>query len=332
MSPSNTLILQNLELGQGNRDSVLFDNNELVLKSGVTQGSFESEVLAVPEFTDVVASWNSQTPPGTFVELWVRVRKSETWSQWFSYGKWSDNGRNLGSIKGQKDDVARLETDLLRVLDGPADAIQYKLDLIRDNAEIATPRVRLIAFTWTPFVQGEDNYTGAEIALDVSPRAQLPVPKIGNIICSPTSLATVMAYHGHVEDTEQVAAGARDNGAGIYGNWSYNVAYAAEKGFTAWVQRCNSMEDVRKYLAQGLPIIASVRIAAKEELEGALSAYSSGHLLVITGLTRKDNQDYVLVNDPAAHRDEDVPRQYRLDQFMKAWPKKLVYVLTKQQG
>ena len=327
----NTLILQKHDLTRGTGDSVGFNQDfELVLEEGRTRGSFQSEILSgLPGFTDLVASWNSKTGEGTFIELRIRVRKDGIWSQWFSYGQWSDNGRNTGSIKGQKDEIALLEIDLLKVQEGFADAIQFKLDLTRREAGSASPRVRLVAFSWTPYQQEKDSYASDEISLTVPPRAQLPVPEIGNIICSPTSLATVMAYHGFEETTEQVAAGARDNGAGIYGNWSYNIAYVAEKGFTAWVQRCNSMEDVKYFLRQGLPVIASIRIAAKEELEGAISAYPGGHLLVITGLTRQDGQDYVLVNDPAAHKDEDVPRRYRLDQFNKAWSKKRIYVVKK---
>jgi|SRR5690554_5564502 len=328
MAPVNTLILQAAQLDQGSKEGVRFVDSELVLDAGCSQGWFQSQVLDLPPFTDGVASWNSSTSQGTFVELLVKVRKEGVWSRWFSYGKWSDNGNNIGSIKGQKDEIAVLKTDLLTIQDGCADAIQYKLKLSREDAQGDSPRVRLLAFSWTPLQPKVDNYTSAEIALDVAPRAQLSVPEIGNIICSPTSLATVMAYHGHEEKTEQVAAGARDNGAGIYGNWSYNVAYAAEKGFTAWVQCCDSLEDVKPYLKQGLPIIASVRIQDKAELEGALSAYPSGHLLVITGLTHKDGEDYVLVNDPAAHEKQDVPRQYRYHQFIKAW-KNRIYVLTK---
>jgi len=325
------LILQSQALAKGTHESTLFNQEfQLVLEEGKTQGSFQSDPLVgLPKFIDLVASWNSNTPERTFVQLWVKVKKNHTWSQWFSYGKWSDNGRNIGSIKGQQDEIAKLETDLLRVNDGYADAIQFKLDMYRDDAGVTSPRIRLVAFTWTPYEQSKNRYVSDEIALNVAPRAQLPVPEIGNIICSPTSLATVMAYHRYVESTEQVAAGARDNGAGIYGNWSYNIAYASEKGFTAWVQRCDSMEDVKQYLLKGLPVVASVRIAAKEELEGALSAYSGGHLLVITGLTQKDGQDYVLVNDPAAHSEEAVPRQYRLDQFNEAWSRRRIYVLTK---
>lgn len=329
MLPSNTLILEGLDLNKGAKTGLVFRDGAIGLAKGQIQGILESPVLAVPEFVDLVASWNSTTLRGAFVELFVKV-KGESWSQWFSYGRWSDNARNIGSIKGQKDEVARLEVDLLRVLTAGADAIQFRLELTRENPDVPTPRVRLIAFTWTPKKLADNKYTGANMALKVAPRAQLPVPKIGNIICSPTSLATVMAYHGRDESTEFVAAGARDNGAGIYGNWSYNVAYASEKGFTAWVQRCDSMEDVLHYLRQGLPIIASVRIADKEELTGARSAYPGGHLLVITGLIRQDGKDYVLVNDPAAQTEEEVPRQYRLDQFMQAWSNRIIYVLKKQ--
>lgn len=324
----NTILLQKEALGKGHGQGVVVTDT-LSLEEGAVAGSFESETLSVPIFKDVVASWNSTTALGTWVELSVRVRKGQVWSGWFSYGKWSDNGRNTGSIKGQKDDLAVLDVDLLRVHEGFADGIQFKLELSRDTADLSSPSVRLIGFSWSPFEEPEVKYISHKVSLDVSPRAQLPVPEIGNIICSPTSLATVMAYHGYVEETTQVAAGARDNGANIYGNWSYNVAYAAEKGFTAWVERCNSLEDVKKYLDQGLPIIASVRIKDKEELEGALSAYPSGHLLVITGLAHEDGQDYVLVNDPAAHKDEDVPRKYRYDQFIQAWGRKRIYVLHK---
>ena len=328
MVPSNTLLLTD-DLAKGEKNGLIFQDGVLLLAPGQVRGSLESPTLPLPQFTELVASWNSATEAGTYVELALKVKKGPAWSRWFSYGKWSDKGANLGSLKDQADEVARLEVDLLKVLEGRGDAVQYRLELSRENPDQPSPQVRLIALTWAPAKPTDKVYTPAEAALGVSPRAQLPVPEIGNIICSPTSLATVMAYHGCSEETEKVAAGVKDNGAGIYGNWSYNVAYAAERGFTAWVQRCDSMEDVKEYLEQGLPIIASVRIAAKEELTGALSAYSNGHLLVITGLTSIDGQDYVLVNDPAANRDEDVPRRYRLDQFLKAWPRKLIYVLQK---
>lgn len=328
----NTLLVQGRELGQGRPASVVVTPEaQIALADGAAAGSFISEPLTdLPPFTNMVASWNSATTAGTYVELMVRVSYKAQWSRWFSYGRWSDGGNNGGSIRGQEDQIARLDTDLLHIKAPFADTIQYKLNLFRSDTNQNSPRVRLVGFTWTPAELKRAGFACAEIALDVAPRAQLPIPEIGNKICSPTSLATVMAYHGIDEETECVAAGARDNGAKIYGNWSYNVAYAAERGFTAWVQRCDSLDDVKRLLLQGLPVIASIRTTDKKELDGTQMPYPAGHLVVITGFTCREGAAYVLVKDPAAHRPEDVPRQYRLEQFDQAWTRKLIYVVAKQ--
>lgn len=325
----NLLLLRGDDLNRGKKIGLVYEEGVLSLAQGETKGTLESPELSLPTFTELVASWNASTPPGAYVELSVRVRTGGLWSRWFTYGKWADNGANGGSVKGQADETARLDVDLLRLLSRPADTLRFKLDLFREDPGLPGPRVRLIAFTYAPKVHSPRPYTHVDIALRVPPRAQLSVPSIGNVICSPVSLATVMAYHGHIEEIEQTSAGVKDNGEGIYGNWSYNVAYAAERGFTAWVQRCNSLEDVKQYLLQGLPVIASIRTAAKEDLPGANMAYTSGHLLVVTGLLVQDGKPYVLVNDPAAHRDEDVQRQYPLERFLKAWTRKMIYVLQK---
>ena len=48
-------------------------------------------------------------------------------------------------------------------------------------------------------------------------------------------------------------------------------------------------------------------------------AYSSGHLIVLVGFKQIDGVWYGVVNDPAATTDEEVPREYRLDQLLEAW-------------
>lgn len=334
-------------LRAGTASNIVFADGGLQLAPGASEGTFESAEFPLPAFTQLVASWNSTTPPGTFVELSVQVKANGAWSRWFSYGKWSDNGANIGSVKEQRDELAALDVDLLQVLDGAADAVRFKLhfslhlskagsDLANavvtpaghDTGHQAGPLVRLVAFTYTPAEPVVRPYVHEDVALSVPTRAQLPVPDIGRIICSPTSLAMVMAHYGHDEQTEQVAAGAKDNGAGIYGNWSYNVAYAGEKGFTAWVERCNSFEDVKDYLKQGVPVIASIRTAKDDPLPGAVMPYPFGHLLVVTGLAEDNGERFVLVNDPAAHSEDDVPRRYPLERFLQTW-RNIIYVIQR---
>ena len=138
----------------------------------------------------------------------------------------------------------------------------------------------------------------------------------------------VMAYYGVVEETEKVAMGTIDNGLSIYGNWSYNVAYAGEKGFDAFVLHCKGFESIYAYLSKGMPVVATIKIKEKEALEGALQAYPSGHLIVITGYEVRNGVPYVLVNDPATSQIDGVARAYKLDQFMSAW-KNIIYVIKK---
>lgn len=370
MQTGNLLLLRNEALQDalrsGTASGIVFADGALELAAGEAEGTLESAEFSLPAFTELVASWNSTTPPGTFVELSVQVKAHGAWTRWFSYGQWSDDGANVGSIKDQRDENAQLDVDLLRVLSGSADAVRFRLRLTRTASEtvdspiesgghagsdrasdvrnaprldgrndshyqvpgdcLTGPRVRLVAFTFSPVDPASGPYIHEDVALQVPLRAQLPVPDIGRIICSPTSLAMVMHYYGHNEDTEQVAAGARDNGAGIYGNWSYNVAYAGERGFTAWVERCSSFEDVKEYLKRGVPVTASIRTAKDDPLPGAVMPYPAGHLLVVTGLAEEGGEPYVLVNDPAAHSDDDVPRRYPLERFLPTW-RNVIYVV-----
>src|SRR5690606_39316030 len=83
---------------------------------------------------DLPISWSSSTPPGTFVELAVQVRTGGGWSRWFTYGRWADGGANTGSVPAQRDEHAVLDVDLLRVLNGTADAVRFRLHLGRTGA------------------------------------------------------------------------------------------------------------------------------------------------------------------------------------------------------
>jgi hypothetical protein len=288
-----------------------------------------SEVKEVGPFERLVVSWNSTTHENTNIEVWIRVRTSQNWSMWFSYGKWTTDGNNTGSFSGQKDNFARLDIDELVVHSGPGDAVQVKLALTRKHAEVMSPTVKSVyASLSTPANRHESAVGTEDIHLVVPTRSQLVVEEIGNIICSPTSISMVFEYYGLDLPTEQVAKGTIDNGTSIYGNWSYNVAYAGECGYNAYVEYCDSFDNVISLLKQGIPVVASIRTKDVSELEGATQAYPSGHLIVVTGIEHSDRGMMVCVNDPATRSIENVSRKYRYDQFIKAW-KHLIYVIKR---
>ena len=281
-------------------------------------------------FKKLVVSWNSKTYENTTVEIWVRIRSQQNWSKWFSYGKWTTDGNNTGSFSGQMDAYAKLDIDELSVLEGMGDAIQLKLMVSRRNMETPPPLIRKIyvSLKTDEIPEITDVLDYENIGLDVPVKSQLAVEDIGNIICSPASLAMVMAYLGESLSTETVAKGTIDNGTSIYGNWSYNVAYAGERGFDAHARYCDSFKEVYDLLKAGYPSIASIQLKDVNDLEGAPQAYPTGHLIVIKGFECIDGEPWVLVNDPAVKEPSGVSRKYRYVQLMNAW-KNVIYVLQR---
>ncbi|HEY1117009.1 MAG TPA: C39 family peptidase, partial [Acidimicrobiales bacterium] len=111
------------------------------------------------------------------------------------------------------------------------------------------------------------------------------------------------------------------------GNWPFNTAYAATLTDRAFVTRLRSLREAERFIAAGIPLVASIAFG-RGELDGAPISASAGHLLVIVGFT--DTGD-VVVNDPAAPTRAGVRRTYDRGQFEDAWiPASggTVYVIT----
>lgn len=306
------------------------DKIEIILEDNVTEGMYLSPIINTNKFKDLVASWNVDTPKDTEIELSIKVKVEDEWSMWLSYGKWSSSD-SRGSVKSQKDAIANMSIDTLEILgDKNAEAFQYSIVLTRENSDIESPRIRSIFTTLklcdeTVPVLGDNKDWLVE--LDVPERSQMIVPEIGNVICSPTSLSMVMEYYGNNLKTEEVADKVLDSTGNIYGNWSYNVSYAGSQGFTSYVARFTSINEIKDKIANGIPVIASIKTKSEDVLKGAPQAYPSGHLLVVRGFTIKDGKEYIIVNDPAAPDNSTVRREYEVSGFEKAWSK-IVYILT----
>ncbi|WP_352420840.1 C39 family peptidase [Proteiniborus sp.] len=304
------------------RDVYINNKREIMLEENNLEGTYESPIINTLVFKDLIGSWNAEAANNSEIEFFIQVKQGEEWSRWFSYGKWWSSG-NIGSINNQYDHVAIMDVDLIKVLsEHGANAFRYKINLKRESITITSPKVKLIAITLNLNkieLQAYKIDRDWEMELDLPQRSQMIVPNIGNVICSPTALSMVLEYYGYVEETKKVAKGVFDNGAGIYGNWSYNVAYAGSKGFIAYVARFTDLDQIKAMISQGKPLVASIRTNAAEELQGAPQAYPSGHLIAIRGFMIKDGIEYIIVNDPAALDDESVRREYLSEQFLKAW-------------
>jgi hypothetical protein len=139
-------------------------------------------------------------------------------------------------------------------------------------------------------------------------------PAIRSRICSPTCVAMVLAYYGTRVAVADLAREIFHADLDIYGVWPSAVRAAGRRGIAGYLLRFPDWGAAEWCLAQGMPIIASLRYAAGE-LTGAAVAETSGHLLVLTGWSGDD----VLVNDPAAPTAAGVSRRYRLAELRRVW-------------
>lgn len=309
--------------------TILNESLEIELAEGASEGTYTSPVMLADSFRELVASWNADTPEGSEIELAVQVWIDGQWSPWLSYGKWASY-QNKGSIAGQSGNYANMAIDVVEIVMGKeAEAFQYRVDLTRSSSG-ESPKIRQIAVSlrlWNEVAPALNPAKDWQVVLEVPERSQMVVPGIGNVICSPTSLAMVLEYYGYNMESEAVAAMVRDGRNGIYGNWAFNVAFAGSLGLNAYVARFVSMDEIKEKIADGIPVICSIKTDSQEALTGAPMGYPSGHLLVVRGFTVKDGVEYVVVNDPAAPGHDSVRREYKVSEFERAW-RKIVYIVS----
>jgi hypothetical protein len=285
---------------------------------------------AAEPFAELIPSWNVATPPGTWVEVRARARIGERWTGWYAFGSWTTDetrGRRE-SVANQRDADGRVLTDTLR-LRTPADAYQLALVLYADDAAQSPSVDMAAALASRPSERARD--VAADRAtwgtiLDVPERSQMVYPNGGPVWCSPTSTSMVMAYWADrlgvpalTRPVPEVAEAVYDPVYRGNGNWSFNVAYAARDGLTAYVSRMSSVAQLERWIAAGVPVVASLAWDPGD-LPNASVPSTNGHLLVVVGLTAGGQ---VVVNDPAAdpRLGQSVRRVYDRARFEALWLK-----------
>jgi hypothetical protein len=275
-----------------------------------------------------IASWNATTPPGTWLELWIRAKLSDRWTKWYHGGVWAADPLTLAShsVQGQGDEDGNLYTDLLVLKDtlNGAEAFQVRVRLftqepgrsaVVDQVAVAISNEPVRPSRLSP---GDPSRWGK--ILDLPWCSQMVYPDGGEVWCSPTSLAMVMAYWKR--DPRPCEVLVRAAVAGVYdrvyqghGNWAFNVAHAAEQGLSGVVARLESLAQAEAWIAAGVPVILSYAWG-EGELEGAPIPKSKGHLAVLVGF---DSHGDPIVHDPAAKTNEEVRRTYRREQLESLW-------------
>lgn len=296
-----------------------------------------------------IASWEAQTPAGTWVEICLRGRTADgTVGQWFVMARWCERDPDQGgaifraTLDGQGDDSATVWTDTLSLSGITYDALQMRVSLLRRRGTHATPQVRALSVVASD-LSGDTPATstptlGRAIELDVPTYSQMlhegRYPQWdngGQAWCSPTSSTMVLGYWrsgAKAKDLTwvepgpdpQVVFGARNTYDYEYegcGNWAFNTAFMSSFGLSSHVHRLRSMADAERYIAAGVPLVISLSFK-EEQLDGA-GYGTNGHLMVLRGF---DAAGDPIVNDPASHMipsNDEVRVVYRRDQLENRW-------------
>lgn len=299
-------------------------------------------------FAELIASWNADTPPGTFVRVEARAHAGQRSSGWFVLANWT-SGDGAGDIArttvdGQSDALARVDADtLVAAPDVRFDRYELRATLLRPHDADAAPTLRLLAAVASVAPEGAQPVSvptaGVGVVLDVPAYSQYVhrghharFGGGGASWCSPTSVAMVLDFFGAGptpaesawadaagETRPQVDHAARmtyDHAYGGCGTWPFNTAYAATRGLTAYVTRLGDLNDVGRLVDAGQPVVVSIHDAST--LTGA-GYTTQGHLLLIVGF---DAAGDVICHDPAAHgtpSDAGVRVIFRRDEFEREW-------------
>jgi hypothetical protein len=287
--------------------------------SPVTSTSFD--------FTQAIASWNAETPAGTWTETQIRVQVGTRWTKWFNLGIWAaDNStieRHSVNLQGDADGFVAVDTLILSKKTF-ANAYQLKLRLFSSQTgAAATVRNASLAYSTTPGKAGTleaGNPSDWNTLLAVPECSQMVYPDGGEVWCSPTSTSMVLAYWenytGPCEPRVRAAVeGVFDWLYDGHGNWPFNTAYAATHNLEGYVARFTSMRQVEPWVKAGVPVVISYAWK-KSTLQGAPIQSSNGHLAVVVGF---DAQGNPIVNDPAAASDMDVQRTYLRSELESLW-------------
>ena len=290
--------------------------------------------LTAAEFaiTRAVPSWDVETPPGSWVEVFLRAQlPGGRLTKWYSAGVWAADRSTVArhSVKDQGDDDATMATDTLVVGEGkpPAEALQVKVRFMSARPD-AIPSLRMAALAVStappkrganppPPAPGDPARWGK--VLDVQGCTQR-YPDGGAGWCSPTSMSMIVGYWA--KDAGPCEAKVRAAVDGVYdwvyeghGNWPFNTAYAATRGLEASVARFRSLADAEPWIAAGVPVGMSYAWNPGQ-LNGAPVSSSDGHLGVLVGF---DANGDPVVNDPAAKGEGAVRRTYRRAELENVW-------------
>lgn len=289
------------------------------------------EVTTAFNYKEAIASWNASTPAGTWVEAQFRAQYGTRWSKWYVLGIWASDDstirRHSVQSQGDTDGLVAVDTFVSSAKKATTNKFQIKLRLFSANGT-AIPSVQNVSVAYsTSAPKSASVSTGTSsrwnTLVDIPECSQMVYPDGGEVWCSPTSTSMVLGYwSGGGEDALSCETRVRAAVEGVFdwiydghGNWPFNTAYAATRGYEGYVARFTSLAKAEEFVAAGVPVVMSIAWG-KGDLSNADIESTNGHLLVLVGFDSSGNP---IVNDPASPDNPSVQRTYLRSEFEPLW-------------
>lgn len=284
----------------------------------------------LPDFTQLVFSWNALRPGKGHFVFYAQVRNAQTkkWSKWHRMITWGATEQK--SFKTEADTISsyhhvRLEAPEAKTADAfciKAEAEQgAQLSLIKSLC-INVSNLRVFG------AESESNFCLPSVYIKGVPRLsqfELMHPR-NDGLCSPTSCTMLMSYLlAKYIDPIDFAEKSFDHGLDKYGSWPFNMAHAYERAdgaISCAVLRLNSFKNLYDHLCKKIPVAVSVR----GYMKGAPRSYDKGHLLLVVGFDGVKKE--VICHDPAVSQSKLAQKRYQLKDFLQAWERshRLAYI------
>lgn len=290
---------------------------------GARVGEFvlTSPVIAARiHWNELIASWDADTPPGTYLKIEARALYLDHSTKFFTLGLWSSDPARFPreSVPGQRDEDGNVLTDTL-VLMHSTDRLQLRVTLGGDDLD--RPRLKLIALSLTDTNAAPSPLPPNRAAwgrlIPVPERSQMAYPN-GKVLCSPTTVSMLMAYWARKLDRPELDHDVPYIVDKIYdtkwkgtGNWPFNMAYAGSyPGIRAYVTRMTDLSELEEWIAEGIPVGLSL---CYDRLRGK-GPGPNGHLVVCVGFTEDGDP---IINDPGTSK--NVRKVFPRKNLIYAW-------------
>lgn len=295
-----------------NFNKIKLPDGILKVENPTKTSEIEFKIDTLFEFNEIILSISPHIYKGDIITSSVIVDDEE-----FSFGNFSFNNSTSFSKENK---IGKMNIDTL-TLNKKTNNIKIKIKIFTNSDKHPLIKLINVVLTDKTMPYKENSKKTQQLG-----NIKLNIPKISQMIqqtefnqdiCSPTSLTMVLNYYGIKIDTPTVALNILDNSSKIYGNWLFNTMFASTKGLFAFVARINSLYEMQTYLSKKIPIIASITFGPNE-LKNSPIKKTKGHLVVIKGIDEKGN---IIVNDPAAIKNDKVEIVYKRNEFENAWIK-----------